>query len=82
MTDTIELSAAAESSPKRRSLSVLRLAELQSLASGMGIPGIAKMRKNDLIAAIKGVQGGASPAAGGAARPGAALHLAVQPVGI
>ncbi len=58
MTETTELSAAAETTPKRRSLSVMRLAELQSLASGMGITGTTRMRKNDLILAIKGVEGG------------------------
>ena len=37
------------------------LPELQKLASGMGISGISKMRKGDLIAAIKERQGGAAP---------------------
>ena len=43
------------------SLSTLRLAELQALAVSLGIPGISKLRKGDLVAAIT-AQGGA-PAA-------------------
>ncbi|MDF2094092.1 transcription termination factor Rho [Knoellia sp. 3-2P3] len=40
----------------------MRLAELQGLASSMGITGTAKMRKGDLITAIKARQSGAAPA--------------------
>ncbi len=50
MTDTTEIAAPAV---KRRGLTALRLAELQEVASGMGIRGISGMRKGDLIAAIK-----------------------------
>ncbi len=70
MTDTTTLEAAP---PARRSgsLSALKLAELQGLASSMGISGTAKMRKSDLVEAIKAKQGGASTgAAGGAATGG------------
>ncbi len=38
----------------------MRLAELQGLASSMGISGTAKMRKGDLVAAIKSRQNGES----------------------
>ncbi|HEX6917098.1 MAG TPA: transcription termination factor Rho, partial [Phycicoccus sp.] len=38
----------------------MRLAELQGLASSMGISGTAKMRKGDLVAAIKARQNGES----------------------
>ncbi|KRE61267.1 transcription termination factor Rho [Nostocoides sp. Soil756] len=58
MTDTtIEASAPAG---QRRSgaLTAMRLAELQGLASSMGISGIAKMRKGDLVAAIRARQNG------------------------
>ncbi|SOC52807.1 transcription termination factor Rho [Ornithinimicrobium cerasi] len=41
------------------SLSTLRLAELQQLASSMGITVDAKMRKADLVSAIRGQHGGA-----------------------
>lgn len=64
MTDTtIEASAPAG---QRRSgaLSAMRLAELQGLASSMGISGTGKMRKGDLVAAIRARQNGESgPAA-------------------
>nr|WP_226344764.1 transcription termination factor Rho [Agilicoccus flavus] len=40
----------------------MRLAELQELAGGLGIDGTAKMRKGDLITAIKARQGSGSPA--------------------
>ena len=47
MTDTTTLEAA----PTRRSgsLTAMKLAELQGLASSMGITGTAKMRKGDLV---------------------------------
>ena len=56
MTDTTALEAA----PARRSgsLTTMKVAELQGLASSMGIGGTAKMRKGDLIEAIKARQGG------------------------
>ena len=56
MTDTTALEAA----PARRSgsLTTMKVAELQGLASSMGINGTAKMRKGDLVEAIKARQGG------------------------
>ncbi len=68
MTDTTTLEASASASGQRRSgaLSAMRLAELQGLASSMGIDGTAKMRKGDLVAAIRARQNGESgPAAQG-----------------
>ncbi|MEO5608267.1 MAG: transcription termination factor Rho [Ornithinibacter sp.] len=51
----------------------MRLAELQGLASSMGISGTAKMRKGDLVAAIKARQNGESgPASTGRASSGPA----------
>ncbi|HET6693274.1 MAG TPA: transcription termination factor Rho [Pedococcus sp.] len=41
----------------------MRLAELQGLAASMGITGTAKMRKGDLVTAIKARQSGSAPAA-------------------
>ena len=38
----------------------MRLAQLQQLASSMGITGTAKMRKSDLVAAIRAQQSGSS----------------------
>ena len=60
MTDTItgEPGATAEQPPRRSgALSAMRLAQLQQLASSMGISGTAKMRKSDLVAAIRDHRG-------------------------
>ncbi|WP_277455758.1 transcription termination factor Rho [Janibacter sp. DB-40] len=46
----------------------MRLAQLQQLASSMGISGTAKMRKSDLIAAIREQQSGSSAPATAPAR--------------
>ena len=42
-----------ETSSAQPSLSTMRLAELQQLASSMGLKGISRMRKSELIAAIR-----------------------------
>ncbi|WP_377641172.1 transcription termination factor Rho [Oryzobacter terrae] len=71
MTDTTTLEATASGSSPRRSgaLTAMRLAELQGLASSMGISGTGKMRKGDLVAAIKARQNGESgPASAGEPR--------------
>ncbi|MGE9784297.1 transcription termination factor Rho [Janibacter sp. G368] len=64
MTDTTtgDSAAPATSEQPRRSgaLSAMRLAQLQQLASSMGITGTAKMRKSDLISAIRAQQSGSS----------------------
>ncbi|WP_245618322.1 Rho termination factor N-terminal domain-containing protein, partial [Knoellia aerolata] len=60
-TTTLDSSSASGQSPRRSgSLTAMRLAELQGLASSMGISGTAKMRKGDLVAAIKSRQNGDS----------------------
>ena len=70
MTDTTTLEAASGTSPRRSgALTAMRLAELQGLASSMGISGTAKMRKGDLVAAIKARQNGESGAAPERRRP-------------
>ena len=67
MTDTPTLEAASTaeqvSAPARRSgaLSAMKVAELQGLASSLGITGTGKMRKSDLIDAIKARQSGTAP---------------------
>ncbi|MDF3297857.1 transcription termination factor Rho [Streptomyces tropicalis] len=48
------------------------LAELQQVASGLGIKGTARMRKSQLIEVIKEAQGGASQAPSGSGGGGAA----------
>ena len=70
MTDTTTLEATSGTSPRRSgALTAMRLAELQGLASSMGISGTAKMRKGDLVAAIKARQNGESgPASTGEPR--------------
>jgi transcription termination factor Rho len=52
--------------PRSGGLTALKLAELQQMASGMGIAGTARMRKSQLIDAIKQVQAGSAPAPGDA----------------
>ena len=42
-----------ETSSAQPSLSTMRLAELQSLAGSMGLKGISRMRKSELVAAIR-----------------------------
>ena len=71
MTDTTTLEAASADERPRRSgsLSALKLAELQGLASSMGITGTAKMRKSDLVAAITSRQNGESGPASSSSRP-------------
>ncbi|ANS78659.1 Transcription termination factor Rho [Serinicoccus hydrothermalis] len=56
------------SATRTGALSTLRLAELQQLASGMGITVNPKMRKADLVSAIREQRGGAA-STNGAARP-------------
>lgn len=52
----------ASSAPRRRrsgtGLSAMLLPELQAMASQMGIPGVGRLRKGQLIAAIQNVQNG------------------------
>ncbi|WP_030928681.1 transcription termination factor Rho [Streptomyces sp. NRRL S-646] len=45
------------------------LAELQQVASGLGIRGTARMRKSQLIEVIKEAQAGGAPSGGGGAAP-------------
>ena len=55
-----------ETSSAQPSLSTMRLAELQQLASSMGLKGISRMRKSELVAAIR--DGGTSDSAAPPAR--------------
>ncbi len=55
------LTTGADETPKRvGALSTMKLAELQGLAGGLGLTGTAKMRKSDLVIAIKARQSGGS----------------------
>ncbi|GAA1862031.1 transcription termination factor Rho [Myceligenerans crystallogenes] len=59
MTDTTD-----NAKPASGALSAMRLAELQALASELGVKGISKMRKSDLVEAIRSTTG--EPVSGGA----------------
>jgi transcription termination factor Rho len=54
-------SGADETVKRAASLSTMKLAELQGLAGSLGLTGTAKMRKGDLVTAIRGHQSGTSP---------------------
>ncbi|HEY1134639.1 MAG TPA: Rho termination factor N-terminal domain-containing protein, partial [Nocardioides sp.] len=67
MTETID-SAAAEQTPKKRGgLNSLLLADLKSMAGGLGISGAGGMKKAQLVDAIKAAQAGGGAAATGSA---------------
>ncbi len=51
-------STSEAAAPKRGSLATMVLPELRALASQVGVKGTSGMRKNDLIAAIREIQGG------------------------
>lgn len=91
MSDTTDLMGAADTNvdtsapaagaaPKRRrsgtGLEGMVLAELQQVASGLGIRGTARMRKSQLIEVIKEAQGGSAPKA---AAPAAADAAEAKP---
>src|SRR4051794_39497144 len=68
VTDTSEIAPAdpaAGRGPRTVNLSTLRLPELQAVAAQLGISGTARMRKSDLVEAIKAREsgGGSAPAA-------------------
>ncbi len=70
MSQTTTVADSSTSRPRRKSgegLQGMVLAELQGVASGLGITGTARMRKGDLIAAIQDRQG-QNRAASGAAK--------------
>ncbi|HEY5554607.1 MAG TPA: Rho termination factor N-terminal domain-containing protein, partial [Cellulomonas sp.] len=60
MTDTIESTGNANTGGSARgaAISTLRLPELQVLAAQLGVAGTSKMRKSDLMDAIKTKRGG------------------------
>jgi transcription termination factor Rho len=57
---SVPTSGADEPVKRAASLSTMKLAELQGLAGSLGLTGTAKMRKGDLVTAIRGRQSGAS----------------------
>ena len=64
MTDTTERVATG-----RSGLATMNVVELKRLASGLGITGTTKMRKDDLVAAITARQVGSAPRSEAAAQP-------------
>ncbi|WP_286959022.1 MULTISPECIES: transcription termination factor Rho [Arsenicicoccus] len=58
MTDNTETTVTGGTQRRTTALSAMRLPELQAVASEMGISGTAKMRKSDLVAAIRERRGG------------------------
>lgn len=63
MTDTTDIAQPGAVSPegaapRRAPLSQLRLGQLQELADSLGVAGTGKMRKSDLLEAIRAKQGG------------------------
>ncbi len=65
MSDTTDTMPATEGASARRkgpALSGMVLAELQTVASGLGITGTTRMRKGELIEAIREKQGQSAPA--------------------
>jgi transcription termination factor Rho len=67
VTETID-SAAAEQTPKKRGgLNSLLLADLKSMAGGLGIAGASGMKKAQLVDAIKAAQSGGGASASGTA---------------
>ncbi len=67
MTDTTEAVSARST---KGGLTGLKLAELKSVASGLGITGTAKMRKDDLVAAIAARGSSGSGGSNGSGRSG------------
>ena len=65
MTDTTERVATTG----RSGLATMNVVELKRLASGLGITGTTKMRKDDLVAAITARQVGSAPRSEAAAQP-------------
>jgi transcription termination factor Rho len=69
--------ASTDGAPKARrsrsggGLSAMVLPELQALASSLGVTGVGRMRKGDLVAAISAKQGGGNGAARAASDEGA-----------
>jgi len=57
VTETVDAPTTGTAASRRGSLTTLRLPELQALAAEMGLKGTAKMRKSDLVAAIREARG-------------------------
>ncbi|WP_340295470.1 Rho termination factor N-terminal domain-containing protein, partial [Aquipuribacter hungaricus] len=68
MTDTHDVVAApAPGAPAPAGLSGLKVAELQAVAARLGISGAGRLRKAELLEAVRQRTGGSGPAADGPA---------------
>ncbi len=67
-TDTLPTAEGATTRRKTPGLSGMVLAELQTVASGLGITGTTRMRKGELIEAIREKQGQSAPARSASSR--------------
>ncbi|MHB1490233.1 MAG: Rho termination factor N-terminal domain-containing protein, partial [Cellulomonas sp.] len=89
MTDTVESTTRSDQGSggsARGAISAMRLPELQSLAAELGVTGTSKMRKSDLLDAIKERRGGAAPSARVGARrtapvPAASASASIESTG-
>jgi len=85
VTNTTDLASthtnAADETPKRvGSLNTMKLAELQGVAGSLGLTGTAKMRKGDLVTAIKASQArGSASASSTSVAPAAAPQSVAAP---
>ncbi|MCK6212699.1 Rho termination factor N-terminal domain-containing protein, partial [Georgenia sp. EYE_87] len=57
MTETVDAPTTGSAATRGGSLTTMRLPELQALAAEIGLKGTAKMRKSDLITAIREARG-------------------------
>jgi len=86
VTETIESTpaspeASSAGAPKRRGggLNSMLIADLKSMAAGMGISGAATMKKAQLVEAIKSAQGGSSRPSGRSSAPDAEAPAKQRP---
>lgn len=76
VTDTIEpaVSTSSGGSARGGAISAMRMPELQALAAQLGVTGTSRMRKTDLVDAIRAKRSGAGTGKGAGAEDGAAAE--------
>ncbi|QCW50525.1 transcription termination factor Rho [Nocardioides dongxiaopingii] len=78
MTETPDTAPTASAKKRTGGLSAMLLADLKSMAGGMGIAGAGSMKKAQLIDAIKGAQASAVPGGSGGSGDGGAAPAAAR----